>query len=195
MDIVETIIKIVIGVVCIVIGCALGYMIRKQMGEAAIGSAEEEAKRVINDAIKSAESKKREAVLEAKEEINRMKSEVEAEQRERRNEISRQERRLQQKEESMDRKVEALEQKDETLNKKLKETEAVKEEIDKLKEKEIEKLESISGLTVTEAKEYLLASIEQDVKHDAAIKIKEIDARLKEEAEEKARNIISLYVQ
>lgn len=194
MDIVEIIIKIVIGVVCIVIGCALGYMVRKQMGEAAIGSAEEEAKRVINDAIKSAESKKREAVLEAKEEINRMKSEVEAEQRERRNEISRQERRLQQKEESMDRKVEALEQKDETLNKKLKETEAVKEEIDKLKEKEIEKLESISGLTVTEAKEYLLASIEQDVKHDAAIKIKEIDARLKEEAEEKARNIISLAI-
>jgi ribonuclease Y len=191
---ISPLITVALCVACIVVGLIIGVAYRKKVGEAAIGSAEEEAKRIINDAIKNSESRKREALIEAKEEIQKMKNDVEAEQRERRNEISRQERRLQQKEESMDRKVEALEQKDEKLNKKIKETEAIKEEIEQIKEKEIEKLEGISGLTVTEAKDYLLASIEQDVKHDAALKIKEIEARLKEEAEEKARDIISLAI-
>ena len=99
-----------------------------------------------------------------------------------------------QKEEAMDKKVEALEQKDELLNRKIKETESAKEEIEAIKQEEIKKLEGISGLTVNEAKDYLLSNIEQEVRHDAALKIKEIDARLKEEAEEKAREVISLAI-
>lgn len=189
-----TIQYIIVAVVAVIVGLAIGVIYRKKVAEAAIGSAEEESKRIINDAIKTAENKKREAVLEAKEEIHKMKTEVESEQKERRSELSRQERRLMQKEEAMDKKVEALEQKDELLNRKIKETESAKEEIEAIKQEEIKKLEGISGLTVNEAKDYLLSNIEQEVRHDAALKIKEIDARLKEEAEEKAREVISLAI-
>jgi ribonuclease Y len=189
---------IVVAIIVIaIIGFAAffaGIKYRKNVGEAAIGSAEEEARRLMNEAIKSAESKKREALLEAKEEIHKIKADLDSEQKERRNEMTRQERRLQQKEEAIDRKSELLENKEDTLNKKIKDSENLQQEIEKLKEKQILELERISGFTADQAKEYLLSNIESEVKHEAAMKIKEIESRLKEDADGKAREIISMAI-
>ena len=192
-------IMVLIAIVCtaVVVGLAAffaGVKYRKNVGEASIGSAEEEARRLVNDAIKAAENKKREALVEAKEEIHKMKADLENEQKERRNEMTRQERRLQQKEEANDRKADQLEQKDETLNTKIKETQDMQQEIEKLKEKQTQELERISGFTAEQAKEHLLSNIESEVKHEAAIKIKEVEARLKEEADTKAREVISMAI-
>ena len=172
-----------------------GVSYRKKTAEAAIGGAEQEAKRIISDAKKTAESKKREALVEAKEEIQKNRLEHEKEVRERRNDLNRQERRLQQKEENLDKKTEAIEAKEEKLAKRLKELEAQKEETRKLKEKEIELLEKISGLTAEEAKEYLLKNIESEVRHEAAIMIKDIESQAKEEADTRAKNILGLAIQ
>ena len=173
----------------------VGINYRRKIAEAEIGGAEEEAKRIVADAKKAAESKKREALVEAKEEIHKNRVEYEKEVRERRNELNRQERRIQQKEETLDKKTEAVEQKDELLGKKFKEVEAQKEEYAKLKEKEIEILEKLSGLTAEEAKEYLLKNIENEVRHETAIMIKEIEAQAKEESEKRAKNILGLAIQ
>ncbi len=189
-----TIWEIAVLVVAIIIAFILGVFYRKKVGEATIGSAETEAIRLVNDAIKTVENKKRESILEAKEEIHKMKTEVEAEQKERRNEITRLERRLQQKEESMDKKVEALEQKDEQLNTKIKETESLNKDIAQIKEDELAKLESISGLTVSDAKDYLLSTIEAEVKHETAVRIREFEARFKDDANTKAKEILSLAI-
>jgi len=134
-------------------------------------------------------------LVEAKEEIHKNRLEYEKEVRERRNELTRQERRIQQKEETLDKKNEAIEAKDETLNKKLKEIEVRSEEIQKLKNKEIELLEKISGLTAEEAKDYLLKNIESEVRHETAIMIKEIENQAKEEADKRAKNILGLAIQ
>ena len=149
----------------------------------------------MDDAKKTAESKKREALVEAKEEIQKNRLEYEKEVKERRNDLNRQERRLQQKEENLDKKTEALEAKDEKLNKKLKDLDVQKEEVRKLKEKEIELLEKISGLTAEEAKDYLLKNIESEVRHEAAIMIKDIESQAKEEADVRAKNILGLAIQ
>ena len=172
-----------------------GVSYRKKTAEAAIGGAEQEAKRIISDAKKAAESKKREALVEAKEEIQKNRLEHEKEVRERRSDLNRQERRLQQKEENLDRKTEAIEAKEDKLTRRLKELEAQKEETRKLKEKEIELLEKISGLTAEEAKEYLLKNIESEVRHETAIMIKDIESQAKEEAETRAKNILGLAIQ
>jgi ribonuclease Y len=164
------------------------------VGEAAIGSAEEESRKIINEAIKASENKKREIVLEAKEEIHKLKADFEGEQRERRNEMTRQERRLTQKEEAIDRKIEVLETKEETLNKKIKDADVLQQDIEKVKGQQIEELEKISGLTADQAKEYLLSNIESEVKHEAAMKIKEIETRLKEDSEAKAKDIIATAI-
>lgn len=173
----------------------VGISYRKKTAEAKIGGAEQEAARILNDAKKSADSKKREALVEAKEEIQKNRLEYEKEVRERRNDLNRQERRLQQKEENLDKKTEALEAKDEKLNKKLKELDIQKEETRKLKEKEIELLEKISGLTAEEAKDYLLKNIESEIRHEAAIMIKDIESQAKEEADVRAKNILGLAIQ
>ncbi|HHU06136.1 MAG TPA: ribonuclease Y [Clostridiales bacterium] len=182
-------------VVVFIIAFVLGIQYRKRVSEREISSAEEEAKRIINESIKSAENKKREALLEAKEEIHRNRIEYEREVKERRTELQKQERRLQQKEENLDRKMENLEKKNELLNQKLAEVESGKEEIKLIKKSQLEMLEKISGFTVEEAKEYLLKNIEAEVTHEAALKIKEIESRLKEEADQKAREYISLAIQ
>lgn len=165
------------------------------MAEAKISSAEEAAKRIVGEAEKSAEAKKREAILEAKEEVLKFRNEVEKEQRERRNELQRMERRLTQKEESLDRKIESIERKEENLNKKDEEIDKVREQVQELHTKQLAELERLSGLTSDEARVILLANIEDEIKHEAAMLIKEIETQAKEEGEKRARDIISQAIQ
>ena len=179
----------------VVVGVLAGIAYRKKVAEREISSAEEEAKRIINESIKSAESKKREALLEAKEEIHKNRTEYEREVKERRAELSKQERRLQQKEENLDRKTDSLEKKTENLNRKLAEADAQQEEIKKIKQSQMEMLERISGYTIEEAKQYLISNVETEVTHEMAVKIKEIEAQYKEEADNKAREIVALAIQ
>ena len=181
--------------VFLVIGFLLGVTYRKKVSEREIQSAEEKAKRIINDSIKSAESKKREALLEAKEEIHKNRSEYEREVKERRTEIQKQERRLQQKEEMLDKKSDIYEKKSETLSKRLTDLETAHEEVAALKRSQFEMLEKISGCTVDEAKSLLIKNLESEVTHEAAMKIKEVEARFKEESDQKAREYISLAIQ
>ena len=186
----------VIGlIVGIVVGTLIGFAIRKRIAEREISSAEEEAKRIINESIKSAESKKREVLLEAKEEIHKNRTEYEREVKERRAELSKQERRLQQKEENLDKKTDALEKKTDTLNKKIADAEAQQEEIKLIKKSQLDMLEKISGYTIEEAKAYLISNVETEVTHEMAVKIKEIEAQCREEADTKAREIVALAIQ
>ena len=191
-----TIVGIVVGVIVVlVIGFLLGIMYRKKVAEREISSAEEEAKRIINESIKAAESKKREALVEAREEIHKNRTEYEREVKERRSELSKQERRLQQKEENLDRKTDALEKKTEALNQKLSQAEAMQEEVRLVKKSQLEMLEKISGYTQEEAKQYLISNIETEVTHEMAAKVREVEARYKDEAEERAREIIATAIQ
>ena len=173
----------------------LGIRYRKRVAEKEISSAEDEATRIINEAIKSSESKKREALVEAKEEILKSRSEYEKEVKERRADLQKQERRLQQKEENLDHKMDAIEKKEEALAAKHAAADKANEEIQIIKRSQTEMLERISGFTADQAKDYLIAQLEQDVTHESAMKIKEIEARFKDEADTKAREIISLAIQ
>ena len=174
---------------------AAGVLYRKKVAEKQIGSAEEEARRIINEAIKGGESKKREMLLEAKEEIHKSRSEYEQEVKERRAEVSKQERRLQQKEEALDKKINLHEKKEDELAKKIAAIDKKQEEVDSLKRSQMEVLEKISGLTQDEAKAYILKDVEDDVRHETAMKIKEIEAQMKEEADQTAREIIATAIQ
>ena len=190
----------VIGMVAALIigalgGAVFGWNRRKATAEREIKSAEDEATRIVNEAYKSAESKKREALVEAKEEILKAKNEHEKEVKDRRSELQRQENRLQQKEENLDRKMENIEKKEEQLSGKLAKLDATQAEAEQLKQKQVDELERISGFTAEEAKNYLLQQLEEDVTHESAMKIKEIEARFKDEADTKAREIISLAIQ
>ena len=174
---------------------AAGILYRKKVAEKQIGSAEEEAKRIINEAIKGGENKKREMLLEAKEEIHKSRSEYEREVKERRAEVSKQERRLQQKEEALDKKINLHEKKEDELAKKITAIDKKQEEVDSLKRSQMEVLEKISGLTQEEAKAYILKGVEENVRHETAMKIKEIEAQMKEEADQTAREIIATAIQ
>ncbi|MDA8233254.1 MAG: ribonuclease Y [Clostridia bacterium] len=173
----------------------IGYFIRKMLAEARIQSAETAAKRIIDEAEKAAEAKQKEAVLEAKEEILKLRNEVERENRERRVEIQRQERRLVQKEEMLDRKMESMERKEESLSKKEQEVEQVKSQLEEIKSKQLQELERLSGLSSEEAKNILLANVEDEIKHETAMLIKEIEIQAKEEADKRAREVISGAIQ
>jgi ribonuclease Y len=189
-------IGLIIGIVVgALLGILAGFTIRKRIAEREISSAEEEAKRIINESIKSAESKKREMLLEAKEEIHKNRTEYEREVKERRAELSKQENRLQQKEENLDKKTDSLERKTDSLNKKIAAIDAQQEEIKELKKAQMEKLEQISGYTIDEAKQYLIASVESECTHEMALKIKEIEAQTREEADRNAREIVALAIQ
>ncbi len=192
---IEAIIGAVALVVGVVIGMVLGIAYRKKVTEAKIGSAEQRAKQIIEDGEKIAETKKKEALLEAKEDILRSRNELDKEIKERRNEISRTERRLISKEEALERKTESLEKKDETLNKKIKDNDELKEQLEALRIQQQEKLEQIAGISAAEAKKELVQRIEDEVKLEAAQRIVEIENQLKEEADAKAKNIISLAIQ
>ena len=174
---------------------AAGILYRKKVAEKQIGSAEEEAKRIINEAIKGGENKKREMLLEAKEEIHKSRSEYEREVKERRAEVSKQERRLQQKEEALDKKVNLHEKKEDELAKRIAAIDKKQEEVESLKRSQMEVLEKISGLTQEEAKAYILKGVEENVRHETAMKIKEIEAQMKEEADQTAREIIATAIQ
>ncbi len=182
-------------IVALVIFFPLGIQYRKRVSEKEISSAEEEAKRIINESIKSAESKKREALVEAKEEILKARNDYEREAKERRFDLQKQERRLQQKEENLDRKIENNEKKEESLAAKLANLEESRAEVAAVKAAQMEVLERISGFSAEEAKHYLIAQLESEVTHESAMKVKEIVARFKEEADTKAREIISLAIQ
>ena len=173
----------------------LGILYRKRVSEREIQSAEEEAKRIINESIKTAENKRREALLEAKEEIHKNRAEHEREVKERRAELQKQERRLQQKEETLDKKTDQLEKKNEQLSRKIAQAEEQQEEIALLKRSQLEMLEKISGYTIEEAKEHIIESVKGEVTHEIALKIKEAEARYKEEADTRAREIITLAIQ
>ena len=184
-----------VAVICLAIGVLGGYLYRKRIGEAAIGSAEAKAQSIIEEAEKLGETKKKEALIEAKEEILRNKNETERELKERRAEISRLERKNAQKEEALDRKHEAIDRKEEALNRKMKENTEAAEEIERLKAQEITVLEQLSGLTVAEAKNELVSKIEEEAKLDAAKRVIEIEQQSREEADAKATNIITLAIQ
>ena len=173
----------------------VGVSYRKKIAEREIGSAEEQAVKIIADAAKAAEGKKREILLEAKEEVHKQRSEADKEIKERRSEIQRQERRIQQKEENLDKKTDNLEKKEEDLAKKKKEFEAKLEELQNTHKKQLEILEKLSGLTAEEAKEQLMANIESETRHEAAIMMKEIEDKAKEEAEQKSKEIVASAIQ
>lgn len=191
--------QIVFTILAVVIGCAIGFPLgiryRKKVSEKEISSAEEEGKRIINEAIKSAESKKREALLEAKEEILKNRSEYEKEVKERRAELQRQENRLQQKEESIDRKTEAIEKKEDLLSQKHAALDKETEEIRTVKRSQTDLLERISGFTADDAKKYLISQVESEVTHETALKIKEVESRMKEESEARAREVVAQAIQ
>ncbi len=188
-------IAFVLGVVGLFLGLIIGIIYRKHIAEAKVGVAEDRAKKIVEDAEKNAESRKKEILLEAKEESIKTKNELEREVRERRNELSKTERRLVQKEETLDRKADSYERKEEQMNKKMEELDKQKLEVEELHEKQLRELERISGLTKEEAKNYLLGSIENDVKHEAAIMIKEIEGKAKAEAEKRSKEIVANAIQ
>ena len=191
----STVLWIILALAALVAGFVLGFLYRKKVSEREISSAEEEAKRIINESIKSAESKKKEALLEAKEEIHRNRSEYEREEKERRSELKKQEHRLQQKEEALDRKTDAIEKKTDTLNSKIAAVEQQQQEVASLKRSQLEMLEKISGFSIEDAKAYLISSVKDECTHEMAVKIKEIEQQAKDEADERAREIITTAIQ
>ena len=184
-----------VAVVFAVIFFILGSSHRKKIAEKAIGSAEEEAKRIVNDAIKAAENKKRETLIETKEEIHKNRAEFDREMKERRAEVQKQERRITQKEETLDKKYETLENKEAQLAEKIAKTDKAAEEVALLKRSQLEMLEKISGYSAEEAKRDLIAALESEVRHEYAMRIKEIEDQFKEESEQKARQLLSLAIQ
>ena len=185
----------VVGIIAgIFIGIAI-YAKKHQDAKRHIKSAEEDALRIYNDTIRSGENRKKEILLEAQEEIHKLRTEYEKEVKERRAEISKQERRLEQKETNLDKKTEAFEKKEEELAKKLQKAAETQAEADLAKAQQMKVLENISGLTQEQAKHYLLQSVEDEVRHETAMKIKEIEQQMKDEAEDKAREIIATAIQ
>ena len=186
---------VIMAVAGLLLGVVADSVYRKNVSEKKLGSAEEEAKRILNEAIKTAESKQREAMVEAKEAILTARNEWEKEEKERRSDIQKQENRLQQKEENLDRKTDNIEKKEEALQAKMAELESAKEEVEGIKARQMAELERISGMTAEEAKDMLVRQLEAEVTHESAAKIKEAETRLKEESEAMAREVIGLAIQ
>ncbi len=199
MDMTLAIILIVVAaVVGIAVGALIGISIyTKKHAEARqqIENAETEALRIVNEAVHTADSRKKEMLLEAKEEIHKSRTEYEKEVKERRAELSKQERRLEQKEATLDKKTESFERKEEDLAKKLQKVADTQAEADKIRDQQLATLETISGLTQEQAKQYLLQSVEEEVRHETALKIRQIEEQMKEEADDKAREILSIAIQ
>ena len=192
VGIIETVLA---GILAAVIGAGAGYFVRKSSAEKAIGSAEEEAKRIVARAEEQGEAKKKEALLEAKEDIQRQRQELDHDTRERRGELQRQERRVVQKEENLDRKIESVEKKESALAGKEAKLDKMQAEAAELHDRQKAELERISNLTADEAKSLLMAEAEEELKHEKAILIKEYEQQTKDEADKKARNILSQAIQ
>lgn len=185
----------IIAVVVAVISFLAGMSFRRKKSEAVIGSAEDEAKRILNEAMKTAEANKKEAVLEAKDEIYTLKAETDRELKERRSEVQRQERRLQQKEESLDKKIDNIEAKEEKISARAKDLEQKIAEADQIKKSQLDMLEKISGLTVDQAKAQIISALDDELCHEKAVKIREYEQQFKEEVDSKSRELISQAIQ
>ena len=192
---VAVVIAVVSAVVLGALGFVAGGLYRKKVAEAKIGSANEEALRIVNQAVQTAESKKKEAILEAKDEIHKLRNEVDKELRERRAEVQRQERRIVQKEENLDKKTENLEKKEEALAEKIKSADAKLEEVEMIKRSQLEMLEKISGYSKEQAKVILLQELDEQLTHEKALKILDFEQRTRDESENLAREIISGAIQ
>lgn len=188
-------IAIVCSVVTLGIGLLIGYIYRRNIAEAKTGKAEEAVNKMLEDAQRRAEEIKKEKVLEAKEEVFKLRSEGEREIRDRRSELQRSERRILQKEEMLDKKQEGLEQREQSLGKREQDIDAKEAEVGELHDRQLKELETISGLSMDAAKEILLSNVERDARHEAAVMLRDIEAKTKEEADKRARDIISLAIQ
>ena len=196
MDFVTMLISVIVTlVISVPVTAAIVITYRKKISEAKIGSAEDKAREIIDEALKNAESRKREALLEAKEEALKAKNEFEKESRERRAELQRMEKRVINKEESVDRKAEALEKKENALSHKESALDKQRVKVEEMQAKQLQELERISGLTSEQAKEYLLKTVEDEVKHETALMIKEMESRAKEEADKKAKEYVVNSIQ
>jgi ribonuclease Y len=197
---VPEIVKIVLAIVgTLVIVAPLVWLAavayRKRVYEAKVGNADDKAREIIDEALKTAETKKREALLEAKEESLKTKNELEKETKERRAELQRYEKRVLTKEETLDRKTEALEKKESKLSVKESELDRVRAEVEELHGRRLQELEKISGLTSEQAKDYLLKTVEDEVKHETAMLVKELESKAKEEADKKAKDFVVTAIQ
>ncbi|MBE6020312.1 MAG: ribonuclease Y [Firmicutes bacterium] len=191
----STIITVIVAVICILLGVLVGYIVRKTVGEKAIGSAEQTAKNLILDAEKKAETIKKEIAIEAKEEAHKLRTDIDKEIKDRRAEMTRLERRVIQKEETLDKKLENLEKKEEQITHKENKIAAKEEELNKFIERQIEELEKISGMSSEDAKALLLSNVEKEIRYEASVLIKDIEQKAKEEGEKRAREIITTSIQ
>ena len=182
-------------ILSLIAGVGSGYLLRKRAAEAQIGSAEDEARRIVAEAEAKGESKKKEALLEAKEDIHRLRQELDRDTKDRRSELQRQERRIVQKEENLDRKLDSLEKKEEVLLSKEAKIDRTRASINELRDKQKEELERISSLTAEEARTMLLTEAEEELKHEKALMIKDYEQQAKDEADKRARDIVSLAIQ
>ena len=189
------ILAVVLIIVALVVGAAVGFIVRKITSERKLGSAEEQARKILEDAIKNAESAKKESIISAKEEIFQLKKDADADIKERRKEVSRLERRVTQKEETLDAKLEGMEKKENLLQEKLADADRTKEEIKKTLEGQLAMLEKIAGLTKEDAKAELVAKLDSEMQHETALKIAEYEERFKDEADSRAKDILSLAIQ
>ncbi|MBR2965768.1 MAG: ribonuclease Y [Clostridia bacterium] len=190
------IIWLIIGVIAaLIVGLVIGVLVRKASAEKKLGSAEAQAKRILEDAIKGAESAKKESIIAAKEEIFQLKKEADFDIKERRKEVSRLERRVVQKEETLDAKLEGIERKEGVLAEKIADTDRLKEDIAKALESQLSMLEKIAGLSREDAKAELISKLDSEMRHETAVKLAEYEERFKEEADAKAKDILSLAIQ
>ncbi len=189
------VIVILVALVCLAAGAAVGYVYRQNVMEKKIGRTEEFARNLLEESKQKAEEKKKEAVLEAKEEIIRLKNELDKEIRDRRSEVTRQERRINQREETLDKKTDNLERREESLNQKYAEAEKLNSEAQAFHDQQQSELERISNMTMEEARQILMNRIQKDAYHDAAVMVRDIESRAKEEADKKARNIVAMSIQ
>ena len=191
----EIAIIFLIAIAMLIAGIVAGYFYRKQAGEKKIGRTEEYAKNLLDDAMRKADEKKKETILEAKEEVLRLKTELDKECRDRRAEVQRSERRILQREETLDKKVDNLEVREESLNNKSSELQRLQEDLVQGEKRQVAELERIAGMTQDEACQILVSRIQKDAYHDAAAMVRDIETQAREEAEKKARNIIALAIQ
>ena len=192
---INLILAIVLMIVALAAGVAIGFILRKASAEKTIGSAEEQAKKILEDAIKNAENAKKESIISAKEEIFQLKKESDKEINERRKEVNRQEHRIAQKEETLDAKLDKIEKKEANLVQKLAEADKIKEEVSKTLQGQLAMLEKIAGLTSEEAKAELVHRLDSEMQHETALKIAEYEEKFKDEADTKAKDILSLAIQ
>ena len=186
----------VIGGACgVIAGAVVGIVLYRQIAKKRLGSAESQAKHILEDAIKNAESAKKEALISAKEEIFQLKKDADIEVKERRKEVSKLERRVTQKEETLDAKLEGIERKEQVMQEKMQDLDRVKEEVKKTLDSQIAMLEKIAGLSKDAAKAELVARLDSEMKHETALKISEYEERFREEADAKAKDILSLAIQ